>query len=457
MTAEAAPVPTVPGGWLLGSATALQDDQLATYLDAMHTHGSHVRFRVGPPRIGFVFDAVFSPEGARQVLGAREDRWIKQAPVLDEFTHLFGEGLGSSTGHLWLTHRRILQPVFTRRHVEQSMRAIVSAAEDVVADWVAAGPGAGVDLSDASMRYSLRALGRSIFGADDLDRAWPVLQWTLPLLSDHAATRGLAPVRLPRSWPTPANRRAARARRALHELVDDLVRTRRAATDDHDLLGLLLAARDPDTGRGLDDREVRDEVLIFLSAGHETTGSSLALVLHLLGRHPRVQHRVREEVRRVLGDRTPRAADLDDLQYTGQVVDEALRLYPPLHTLVRRAARDTRLLGHEVPEGRVAAVSTWGIHRNPAVWPDPARFDPTRFDPDRDHDRHAHVPYGAGPRSCIGVHLATAELVVAVALVVRAFRLSADDREPELMAGVTLRSRRPLRAVLVPPGRAEHD
>lgn len=448
MTAETGPVPTVSAGWLLGSARALQGDQLDTYLEAMHTHGSHVRFRVGPPRIGFVFDTVFTPQGASEVLGAREDHWIKQAPVLDELTHLLGAGLGSSTGQLWLTHRRILQPVFTPRRLEQSMAGIVSAAEELVAGWVGSQPAAGVDLADASMRYSLRALGRSIFGAHNLDTAWPVLQRTLPSLSAHAARRGLAPVRLPRSWPTPANRRAERAKQALNDLVDDLVGARRHAPDGHDLLGLLLAAQDPDTGQGLDDGEVRDEVLIMLSAGHETTGSALALVLHLLARHQAIQQQVRDEVHRVVGDRAPRMADVEALQYTRQVLQEALRLYPPLHTLVRRAARDTQLLGHPVPKGRVAAVSIWGIHRNPAVWPHPTRFDPTRFDPDRDHDRHAHIPFGAGPRSCIGTHLATAELIVAVAMVVRAFRLTTRDEDPELVAGITLRTGGSLRCSL---------
>jgi cytochrome P450 len=419
----------------------------------MRTHGDHVRFRVGPPRLGFVFDAVFSPEGARQVLGAGGDTYVRDAPVIAEFTHLFGRGLATTTGERWVRHRRILQPLFTRRYVERSIGAVATAADELVAEWRGPGDaGREVDLREGSMRFSLRALGRVIFGDGELDDAWPVLQTELPVLATHAARRGLAPVRIPRSWPTAANRRAERGRRRLRALVDELVRDRGDRPEGDDLLGRLLAATDPETGARMGDDEVRDEVLIFLLAGHETTGCALALTLYLLGRHPGVQQRVREEVDRTVGRGAPTWAEVEQLQFTRQVVLEALRLYPPVHTLVRTAVDGGELLGHELPPGRVVAVSVWGIHRNPAVWCDPDRFDPTRFDEDVDHDRHAHLPFGAGPRACIGGHLAMAELVVAVAAVVRAFHVHADDADPALEASVTLRPGGPLLTRLEPVG-----
>lgn len=451
MTATQGSVPTVPGGRVLGSARALQRDQLGTYVRAMRTHGDHVRFRVGPPRLGFVFDAVFRPEGARQVLGGHGDTYVRDAPVIAEFTHLFGHGLATTRGEPWVRHRRILQPLFTRRHVEHSMGAVATAADELVAGWRRSdNEGRVVDVREGSMRFSLRALGRVIFGDAELDDAWPVLQTELPVLSTHAARRGLAPVRVPRSWPTPANRRAERGRRSLRELVDGLVRDRENRPDGDDLLGRLLAATDPESGAGLGGDEVRDEVLIFLLAGHETTGCALALTLHLLGRHPRTQQRVREEVQLTIGHDSPTADDVEQLHFTRQVVLEALRLYPPLHTLVRTAVDGGELLGHELPPGRVVAVSVWGIHRNPDVWTDPTKFDPTRFSADADHTRHDHLPFGAGPRACIGGHLAMAELVVAVAAVVRAFHVHTDDVEPQLEASVTLRPSGPLPTRLEP-------
>ncbi|MGI8806856.1 MAG: cytochrome P450 [Acidimicrobiales bacterium] len=216
----------------------------------------------------------------------------------------------------------------------------------------------------------------------------------------------------------------------------------------NDLLSLLLTATDPETGAGLDDIAVRDQALIFLLAGHETTGATLAFALHLLGRHPDVQQRVRDEVDQLAQRRPLEAADVDKLSYTAHVIEETMRLYPAGHTLVRRSTDDNVLAGHSVPPKRIVAVSVWAIHHNPAVWPDPYRFDPDRFerrkaaaDGDREGgqaSRYAHLPFGGGPRSCIGQYLAMAEMVVAVATVVRAFVLEATLEEPPLDVGVSL-------------------
>ena len=179
--------------------------------------------------------------------------------------------------------------------------------------------------------------------------------------------------------------------------------------------------------------------------GHETTGAALAFTLHLLASHTDLQDRVRTEAQAVLGDRAPTADDVDRLAYTAQVVDEALRLYPPGHILVRSAVDDGELMGHALAKGRIVVISIWGIHHNPSVWPDPYRFDPERFAPGgasdeagAHHARYAHLPFGGGPRACIGAHLAMTELVLAVAVVVRAFRLRAVVDRPELDAGLSL-------------------
>jgi cytochrome P450 len=298
------------------------------------------------------------------------------------------------------------------------------------------------------MGYALDALGRAVLG-DDVGAARPVLREALPLLSAHAVRRGLAIVRLPPSLPTPANRRAQQTQARIYALVDELIARRRSGQrSGDDLLSLLLAARDPEGGAGIDDRGVRDQALVFLLGGHETTGSALALTLQLLASHTDVQERVRAEVTSVLGDRPPTAEDIERLRYTAQVVDEALRMYPPGHTLVRTAVEDSRLLGHPVPKGRIVAISIWGIHHNASVWPDPERFDPDRFavsdtdgETSADQGRYAHLPFGGGPRACIGAHLAMTELVIAVAAVLRAYRMRAVLETPVLDVALTLRPR----------------
>ncbi len=442
--------PLVGGSWLFGAARDLQRDQLGTYGRALREHGGDlVRFRVGPPRVGIEFDTVFQPDAARQVLATDAACYDKAVPAFDEFRWVMGNGLITSDGDLWRRDRRIVAPLFTRRRVASHVGTMSLAAARLVSSWEdTARRGGQVDLQDSGMHYALDVLGQTVFG-DDVERLVPVLRGTVPLLSDFAARRALSAVRVPHSWPTPANRRADRARRQLWGVVDELIANRRkAATAGDDLLGLLLTAHDPETGATLDDPAVRDQALTFLIAGHETTGTTLAFALSLLGRHDAEQERVREEVRTVVGDGDLAGTHLDGLRYTAQVVNEALRLFPSGHTIVRHAHQPASISGHEVPAGRVVAISVWGIHHNPDVWPNPEHFDPGRFDPshhegdpDSQGTRYAHLPFGGGPRGCIGQHLAMAELVVAVASVVRAFRLESAAAEPELDVAATLRPR----------------
>ena len=444
--------PSARGSLLLGCARHLQRDQLGTYAEAMAAHGDIARFRVGPPRVGFEFDAVFSPEGAHQVLAADAGHYVKDAPVISEFRHFLGDGLLVSRGERWLTHRRIVQPLFTRRAVSSHLDAIAAATDDLLS-WCEAGASAGtpVDLHALSMRYALSALGRSVFG-EDIVQAAPTLREVLPPLGDHLKRRALAPVRSPHWFPSPANRRGERIRKVVWNLADSLIAERRAtATEGTDLLSRLLRARDPDTGDALSDADVRDEVIIFLIAGHETTGSALAFTLQLLGRHEAVQDRVRAEAAEAVelaGNGKPAVPDLERLPYTTAVINEAMRLYPPAHTVVRRADADTELLGYPVDKGRIVAVSIWGVQHRSTVWDDPCAFSPERQvvgaatgDSASRSSSYRQFPFGGGPRKCIGEHLAMAELTVAVAALVRRYRLRSLREVADVEVDLSLRPR----------------
>ena len=248
--------------------------------------------------------------------------------------------------------------------------------------------------------------------------------------------------------PSPANRRAERIRRVVWDLADTLIADRRAkGTEGGDLLSRLLSARDPETGEGLSDDDVRDEVIIFLIAGHETTGSALAFTLYLIGRDQEVQERVRAEALEAASGQAQTEYDLDQFPYTHQVVNEAMRLYPPAHTVVRRAAEETELLGYPVEKGRIVAVNIWGIHHRPTVWSEHDRFSPDRFalDGEVGHPSrragYTHLPFAGGRRACIGEHLAVAELVVAVAALVRRYRLRSLLDVPNIEVDLALRPR----------------
>jgi cytochrome P450 len=442
--------PSVRGSLVLGCARQLQRDQLGTYAEAMAAHGDIARFRVGPPRVGFEFDTVFSPQGAHQVLAADAGHYVKDAPVIGEFRHFLGDGLLVSRGERWLSHRRIAQPLFTRRAVSSHLEAIAAATDDLVS-WCDADARAGkpIDLHALSMRYALSALGRSVFGKDIVQVA-PTLREVLPPLGEHLKHRALAPVRSPHWFPSPANRQGERIRKVVWDLADSLIAERRATgAEGTDLLSRLLHARDPDTGEALSDADVRDEVIIFLIAGHETTGSALAFTLQLLGRHEAAQDRVRAEAAAALelaADGRPATRNLERLPYTTQVVTEAMRLYPPAHTVVRRANADTELLGYPVHNGRIVAVSIWGVQHRSTVWDDPFTFSPERQvagaatgDSASRSSGYRQFPFGGGPRKCIGEHLAMAELTAAVAALVERYRLGSLLDVPNIEVDLSLR------------------
>jgi cytochrome P450 len=434
-------VPGPRGMPLFGSGPALVRDPLGTYQQAMETHGDIVRLVAGPPGRRVVLHALFAPEHARQVLAGTRGH-TKQLPLYREIAAALGDGLLTSDGDDWQRQRRIVQPLFTRQRIAGYATVMAEEATRLLEGWAAAAAsGRPVELHRQVTGYTMRVLGRLLLGSD-LDAAIAEVATAFPVINQHIRHRVLAPLRPPRSWPTPANRRATRARQRLDQVVEGILQQRRGqAPGADDLLDRLLAAHDPATGQGLDDAELRAQVLLFLLAGHETTATALTFTLYLLGRHPDAQRRVRDEARGVLGDRVPTAKDAARLAYTTRVVKEAMRLYPPAYGIGRRTSHDEVIGGYLLPAGSAVIVSTWVLHRHPRHWDHPSVFDPDRFTPEREAARHryAYLPFGAGPRACIGGSFALLEAVLATASIVRAYRLTTLPDPIPLAAGITLR------------------
>jgi cytochrome P450 len=451
----AAPVREVPGprgAPVLGSALQMRRDPLGGYLRAMLEHGDVVRFAGGVGGLRVVFYAVFHPDGVQRVLARAADGYRKDNVFYEEVRWALGDGLLNSQGDQWLAQKRLLQPLFTRRRIAEYVADMADETARVVARWQpVAARGGTVDLHEAMIGLSLRVVARSLFGAD-AERILQVVRHAFPVLGDYTLRRGFAPVRIPRSWPTPGNRRAARAQRAIHQVCDALIAERRArpARDD-DLLDLLLQAG-AGGGAALDDVEIRDQVLIFLLAGHDTTGLALTFALDLLGRHPDQQRRVRDEARAVLAGAEPTAEVVGRLGFTTMVLKEAMRLYPPAYAFGRRTSSGDVIDGHEIPPGADVYVSPWATHRHPAFWPDAERFDPGRFTPEREHERHpyAHVPFGGGPRGCIGRHFSMLEATLALAVIVSAYEVAAVAPPVTLAPRITLHPAAPVLSRLTP-------
>ena len=452
-TRDPATPPGPQGSPLLGSAIDLRRDLLGTVYRAMVEHGDVVRFTIGPPgRFRQHAFGVFSPDHIQHVLAGASGRYIKNDGVYNELRSLLGDGLLTSEGEEWKRQKRMIQPIFTHKRVASYVPIMEAEAARTVARWAdrADTPDA-IDLNDEMAGVALAVVAKALLGAQ-VGRAVSVIRQTVPFLSKRAIARALSPMAFPAAWPTPANRRAVRFQTALYNVVDDLISSRRGepAVED-DLLGLLLRATDPESGSRLDDNEVRDQVLIFLLAGHETTATSLTFALHLLGRHPEAQANVHTEIDRVLQGRTdPALEDIRALRYTTMVIKEAMRLYPAAYGISRFCVNDDQIGGYDIPAGNTVFCSPWATHRHPELWNKPEEFDPERFTPEREkaRSRYAYFPFGGGPRACIGQYFSMLEAVMVVAMLLQQYRITTPPGPVKLFTGITLRPQGPVPATI---------
>lgn len=442
--------PCARGHAVWGHVRELGADPLGLYEQVQREHGDVARVRL----LGGLFHVfvLASPDAIERVLSANHANYVKPPMFLSAVEPVFTGGVFSAEGAAWKRKRRLLGPAFHPDRLQAMAPTIVAAAEDQLAAWDAADLSQPVDLLEALNDLTLGVAARIFFGVD-LDDDGPAFGQALRVAFDCLGAR-LANGFSPPLWiPTPGNRRLRRARDTLRAIVRRLIAARAAAqptAEAHDMLGRLLAARDDD-GQGLAEHELIGEVITLLIAGHDTTAAALAWTLDLLGRHPAVRDAVHDEVDGVLGGRSPTAADLPRLPLVRMAFDEALRLYPPAWGQPRQAVADDVVDGFRLPAGAMAVTSQWLVHRHPDHWDDPLRFDPERFSPARAAGRHrfAYVPFGGGPRLCIGKQLALLEAPLLLAALLDRYRFEPLDPAPRPDPTFTLRPRDGLRARLV--------
>ena len=411
-----------------GFLSIMRRDPLGFLLDCARRYGDVVEVRFPP----FRNILVTSPSGVRHILQDNHRNYWKGL-VLGKLKRVAGEGLVFSDGALWRRQRQLIQPAFHRERISAMADMMVETTAARLDRWEAhAATGRPLDMAPEMSHLTLDIVSQALFGADlGEDKA----EFT------HAVTAGMAYANylinhffpLPLVVPTRANRRGRRAIASLDRVVWKIIEARRRDTQDRgDLLGMLISARDAETNEAMDDQQLRDEAVTFLVAGHETTAVALSWAWHLLSVNPSAERRLHQEVADVLGHRPPSLRDLSDLHYTRMVLEESMRLYPPVWATTRQAYHADEIEGFQVPAATVVTVSPYVTHRNPAFWDDPERFDPERFSAERSAGRpdYAYYPFGGGPRGCVGRQFALMEGQLVLAMVAQRFRLQAVPSHP---------------------------
>jgi cytochrome P450 len=388
--------------------------------------GPITRISFGPKWLFPPIVAVMSPNAMRDVL-SRSDASSERCIIHEEVQNMAGDSLFVLPNLLWRPRKRALQPVFTKHNVRNFGGHMSRAAQQFVDRWPNGGE---VDLDVECRKVAMQSLGRSVLGIDLNERAETIAR-CMHVASSYTADRALRPVHAPRWLPTPARRHARAAVRAMRKITDEMVHAcREDPTCDAPLVQALIAATDPETGRHLSDDDISNDLLIFMLAGHDTTATALTYSLWILGHHPDIQARVAAEAA-AIGDRELTPDDVPRLGYTVQVLHESLRLCPPAAGVGRLATRDIAVDGYRVEAGSLIAVGIYGLHHDPAIWPDPMTFDPDRFSPEntKARNRWEFLPFLGGGRPCIGEHFARLETTLALATIVRALEIRSTDQE----------------------------
>jgi cytochrome P450 len=441
--------PVAPANhWIWGNILDIQQDMLKFHLSARRNHGDFLRVPIGR---FWNFYFLAHPDDIERVLHQPASA-VNKGVFWKRLKMLLGEGLLTNDGDAWKQQRRVMQPAFHRHRHDTFARIIAKTTEEMLDRWQPlAKSGEPFELTEEMMRLTLQNAGLTIFG-EDMSAEAKELGDALTYALEYVNVRSFR-------WLLPSHaNQFKKSRQTLYRIIDDMIRRRREqlergdvptiedvnGNNGHDLLTALLVWKDETTGEGMSTRQLRDELMTFIFTGHETTAIALTWTWYMLSLHPDVERRMHAELAEVLGGRTPTNEDLPQLTYTRMIIQETMRLYPPVWALSRQFNEAEEIRGHRVPPNVPVVVMPYVTHRHPAFWDNPEGFEPERFTPERSagRPRYAYFPFGGGPRQCLGNHFAMMEAQLILATVAQKYRLHALPGHPvDVAPWVSLRPR----------------
>ena len=431
---------------MLRHALRMRSDPLGFLVDCAAEQGDLVEFPIPRQRVFYVNDA----QAVARILQGNHRAYGKDTLQYRSLSVVTGQGLLVSEGQTWLRGRRMVQPAFHHSTLQALGGQVAAAASRLLVTWDDLPDGHTVDVDAAMMHVTLDVVGQALFSTDLGSSAAELVSAVVAAL-DQVARRARSPLPVPLGWPSPGNLRLRSALATLDARVEAMVAAHRRLPDQgHDLLGLLLAAASAEPPGRHREQQVHDQVVTLIVAGHETVASALTWAWWLVAGDGQVARRLAEESRAVLGGRAATVEHYPRLVYTRAVLDEALRLYPPAWLVTRRVLADDVLADQPVPAGSLVIVSPYALHRSPRLWPEPDVFDPGRFIAGGETlPRHGYLPFGAGPRMCVGREFALVEGVLLLAAVAGRFTLARRPGQSVVAdPSVTVRPKGGLRLVL---------
>jgi len=414
--------PGPKGHFLAGNLRAFNNDTLAFLVD-MRRYGGLTTFWFGP----FPAYAVNAPETIHQVLVEQASKFYKSRMTREVMYPLVGNGLFTSDGEFWKGQRKLIQPVFHAKRIADYADLMVQFADEMVNGWQ---NGQTRDIDHDMTGLTMRIIAKALFDATVTSETSEVGQAITRAF--HLVERNFRRiVPIPRWMPGKFNREMDEAVRVLDGIIQSfIVERRRTGEDKGDFLSLLLAARNDDN-KGMTDKQLRDEAMTLFGAGHETTAVTMMWAWYLLSQNPAAEAKLHAELDTVLGGRPPTLADLANLPYTEMVIKETMRLYPAAWAITRQAVEDATIDGHTIRRGSAVVINIYGMHRDPAVFPNPDAFEPERFAPEKEEalPKYAYIPFGGGPRICIGNAFALMEARLLLATIAQRYHLDLDPSQ----------------------------